>query len=584
MSPITGDKKASRLAQQLSRVVPGLPELLAYSRADFPRDIVAGLSVAAVALPVGVAYAQLAGFRPEFGLYASILPLVAYALFGTSRQLIVGPDAATCAIVAAAVGPLAAGNEVLYVSLSMALAFLAGVFCIAARFLRLGALADFLSTPILVGFLNGMALSIALGQIGKIFGFTIAKGGIIPRLVEFASKLNLTHPPTLAIGLLAFLVLAISPRLMPRLPAALAAMIITGAAVKLLGLDVAGVKIVGAVPAGLPQLRIPSVPVEFLPSLCAEAAGVALIGFSSMMLTARSFAVKNRYEIDVDREFAALGAANIAAALSQGFAVSGADSRTAMSDAAGGRTRVTGLVTAAAVAAVLLFFTSLLKYVPLAALGAILVKTASSLLDLRSLKTFYRVDRRELALSLLATLGVAAVGAVEAILIAVILALLRFVRLVSRPRVEVLGRVPGLSGFHSIDRHRDAVTIPGLRLFRFNAPIVFFNAPFFKSSVLEALGPDLKWFVIDMIPVTMLDVTGLQAVTDVIETLRARGIVFVAAGRETEWRERAERRGLKLNHRSFPTLRAALKGYEQENGLTTNAQAAPAGGPVQLHP
>jgi MFS superfamily sulfate permease-like transporter len=213
----------------------------------------------------------------------------------------------------------------------VALAFLAGVFCILARFFKLGVLADFLSRPILVGFLNGMALSIGLGQIGKIFGFPIAKEGIVPRLVEFASKLGLTHPPTLATGLAAFVVLAVSPKLFPRLPAALAAMVVTGAAVRLLGLDAAGVKTIGAVPAGLPPLRIPSFPPEVLPSLCAEAAGLALIGFSSMMLTARSFAAKNRYEIDADREFAALGAANIAAAISQAFAVSGADSRTAMS-------------------------------------------------------------------------------------------------------------------------------------------------------------------------------------------------------------------------------------------------------------
>jgi MFS superfamily sulfate permease-like transporter len=199
-------KKPAGWQQRLSRIAPGFPELMAYRRADLPNDMVAGLSVAAVALPVGVAYAQLAGFRPEFGLYASILPLVAYAFFGTSRQLIVGPDAATCALVAAAVGPLAGGNENVYASLSMALAFLAGVFCIAARFLKLGALADFLSKPILVGFLNGMALSIALGQIGKIFDFPIDKEGIVPRLVEFVSKLGLTHLPTLAIGLSAFVV------------------------------------------------------------------------------------------------------------------------------------------------------------------------------------------------------------------------------------------------------------------------------------------------------------------------------------------------------------------------------------------
>jgi high affinity sulfate transporter 1 len=575
MIPAAG-KSTGGWWNHLSRGAPGLPDLCNYRRADLPSDIIAGLSVAAVALPVGVAYAQLAGFRPEVGLYASCLPLVAYALFGTSRQLIVGPDAATCALVAAAVGPLAAGDQDLYAALSMVLALLAGLFCIVARFFKLGALADFLSRPILVGFLNGMAISIALGQIGKIFGFAISREGIVPRLIEFVSKLGQTHPPTLAIGVSAAVVLAVSGRVFRRLPAALAAMIVTGAAVRFLGFEEAGVKVVGPVPAGLPPLKIPSIPLDYIPGLCAEAAGVALIGFSSMMLTARSFAAKNRYEIDADREFAALGAANIAAALSHGFAVSGADSRTAMSDAAGGRTRVTGLVAAVAVAAVLLFFTGPLKYVPIAALGAVLVKAAYSLLDVKSLKQFYQVDRRALALSLVATLGVATVGAVQAIFVAVILALLQFVRLVSRPKVEILGSVPGIRGLHSVARHQNAFTIPGLLLFRFNAPIVFFNAPFFKRAALdaaEAAGPGLKWFVIDMIPVTMMDITGIQAAANLIETLRARGVTFIAAGRETEWRQWAENRRLESRYRSFPTLRATVKGFQRENCLPVGAHA-----------
>ena len=225
-------KNVSARLPRLSRKAPGLPDLLAYRRADLPGDLIAGLSVASVALPVGVAYAQLAGFRPEVGLYASILPLAAYALFGTSRQLIVGPDAATCALLASAVGPLAAGNGDLYLSLSTVLTFLAGAFCLAASLLKLGAIADFLSKPILVGFLNGMALSIALGQIGKIFGFPITKEGIVPRLAEFVSNLELTHLPTLAVGSAAFIVMVASPRLIPRLPAALAAVVVTGAAVR----------------------------------------------------------------------------------------------------------------------------------------------------------------------------------------------------------------------------------------------------------------------------------------------------------------------------------------------------------------
>lgn len=551
----------------LGRLAPGLPALLRYRRADLPQDLIAGLSVAAVALPVGVAYAQLAGFSPVVGLYASILPLVAYALFGTSRQLIVGPDAATCALVAAAVAPLAGGDDTLYLSLSVTLAALAGLFCIGASFLRLGALADFLSKPILVGFLNGISLHILAGQLGKLFGFSVEAQGIIPKLVELVAKFGQTHWPTLAVAAGTFAVLALSARLFPRLPAALVALVVAGLVVALLGLDGQGVAVVGAVPAGLPELRLPSFPLDLVDDLAGAAAGIGLVSFASMMLTARSFAAKNRYEIDADREFAALGAANLAASLSQGFAISGADSRTAMADAAGGRTQVTGLVAAATIALVLLFLTDPLSYVPIAALGAVLIKASLSLLDLRSLRDFWRLDRGELALSLLATLGVIWVGAVQAILVAVILALLRFVRVTSRPRVEVLGKVEGLSGFHSIARHAGAATEPGLLLFRFNAPLVFFNAPYFKQQALESIGaagPELKWFVLDALPLTQVDVTGYDALDSLSRTLRERGAELVVAGRKTETSERRSAKGLgksRIAARHFPTLRQAVKAY-----------------------
>lgn len=556
-------------AGRLARIAPGLPALLAYDRADLRHDLVAGLSVACVALPVGVAYAQLAGFSPEVGLYSSVLPLVAYALLGTSRQLVLGPDSATCALVAASIAPLAAGDAELYACLSVALCLLAGVLCVGASFLRLGALADFLSKPILAGFLNGIALSIALGQIGKIFGFAIESGGVIPRLLELAGKLHLTHAPTLMVGVASFAVLLLSAALLPRVPAALVAMALAAVAVKVFDLDAAGVTTVGPVRAGLPALTLPHVPLTMWPSLLGDAVGLALISFSSMMLTARSFADKNRYDVDADREFAALGAANIVSALSQGFAISGADSRTAMSDATGGRTQVTGLVAAAVIAAVLLFFTAPLQYVPIAALGAVLVRAAYSLVDVRTLRMLYRVDRLELLLSLLATLGVVAIGAVEAILVAVILALVRFVHLVSRPRVEVLGSVPELPGLHSIERHPGARTIPGLLVLRFNGPIVFFNAPYFRQQALAAAavaGPSLTWLVVDMIPVTMIDVTGLYTARDLIDTLRARGVVFATAGRQNEWRQWLARRGMEgfAGARSFPTLRAALEAHQRE--------------------
>ena len=243
--------------EALAKFAPGLANLLNYQRSNLSHDLVAGLSVAAIALPVGVAYAQLAGFNPAVGLYSSILPLVAYAIFGTSRQLIIGPDASTCALVVAAVAPLAADDQKLYESLSMTLALLAGVFCIGASFLKLGALADFLSKPILVGFLNGIALSIMLGQLGKVFGFSITAGGIVPRLIEFVGKLGQTHWLTVAVGSGTFVLLMLAPRLFRRVPAALVGMIIAAIIVRVFSLEAHGIKIVGEVPAGLPPLRIP---------------------------------------------------------------------------------------------------------------------------------------------------------------------------------------------------------------------------------------------------------------------------------------------------------------------------------------
>ena len=556
----------------MAKIAPGLGKLLGYRRSDLPHDFVAGLSVAAVALPVGVAYAQLAGFNPAVGLYSSVLPLLAYAIFGTSRQLIIGPDAATCALVTAAVAPLAAGDQRLYESLSVTLAVLAGILCIGASFLRLGGLADFLSKPILVGFLNGIALSIMLGQIGKIFGYSITKGGIVPRLVEFTGKLGLTHWPTLAVGLGAFLVLLVAPRLFRRIPAALLAILAAAIAARVLGLEGHGVKTVGEVPAGLPPIRVPQFPLALLPSLLGDAAGLALVTFSSMMLTSRSFASKNKYDIDADQEFAALGLANIATGLSQGFAVSGADSRTAMSDATGGRTQVTGLVAAATIALVLLFFTGPLRYVPIAALGAVLVKAAMSLIDVPALRAIYKIDRREFALSVLATVGVVAVGSIQAILVAVALAILRFIKLVSRPKIEILGKVKGLPGFHSVERYPDAATIPGLILLRFNAPLVFFNAPNFKRGVLaaaDAAGPSLKWLVLDMLPITLVDATGLYTAQELADTLRERGVVLAAAGRQTEWRLWAESREREPRDRKipfYPTFFEVIRAYQTVHG------------------
>lgn len=545
------------------RWAPGLYSLLNYQRADLGADIRAGLAVAAVAIPVGVAYAELAGFSPQMGLYCSLLPLLVYAVLGSSRQLILGPDAATCALVAASVAPLAGGDMALYMALSGVLAVLTGVICIVGSFMRLGALADFLSKPILVGFLNGIAITIVMGQLGKLLGIELTSSGLFPLLMEIIARFNEVHLPTALLTAGAFVVLFTSKGLIPSLPSAVSAMVLTAGAVALFSLDESGVRVLGTVPAGLPALSVPMVDVSFIPPLMADAAGLALVSFSSLMLTSRSFASRNRYTVDADQDLAALGVANISSALSQGFAIAGADSRTATADSAGGRTHATGLFAATAVALVLMFFTAPLAYVPVAALGAVLIVAGLSLVDLKTLIFICRVDRAEAVISILATVGVVAFGAIEGILVAVVLAVLRFVRLSARPRVEVLGRIPGVPGFHSQTRHGEARPIPGLLVLRFNGPLVFFNVGHFRHALFQALEQQERpprAVVLDFLPVTDVDVTGLFTLKEVHDLLSEQGIELAAGGRQTQWTHWSQERGINVEGvKMFRTLHQAVR-------------------------
>ena len=552
----------------LSELMPGLAALRRYRFGrDFSHDLFAGVSVAAVALPVSIAYAELAGLSPAVGLYASIGPLLAYALFGTSPQLMVNPDAASCAILAAAVAPLAGGDPALYLSLATALTLFTGILCVLASAFRLGALADFLSRPILVGFLNGIALSIFLGQIGKVLGFQVTASRIVPKLLEILSKLPTTQLPTLLVALFSVAVLLLVQRFLTRVPAALAVLVLSAVLVKLLDLPSSGVAVLAPVPAGLPMPSLPQVPLETIPKLLGSAAGLALVLFTSGTITSRSFASRGGYEVDVDRELVAYGVANMASSLAQGFVVTGADSRTAMAVTAGGRTQVTGLVAAAMIALVLLLFTGPLQFVPLAALGVVLIAAALSLLDMASLRQFWRMDRREFGLSLVTTAGVVALGSINGILVAVTLAVVRFVKHTARPSVELLGEEKGLPGLHSIDRHGQAQAIPGMVLFRFNAPLVFFNADHFKQCALAAVrasGDDLRWFVIDAIPISDVDINGLAVLKDLQQKLASRNVKLVWAGRQSEFlsclREMGELTE-RVSELTYPTLRQAVHAF-----------------------
>jgi high affinity sulfate transporter 1 len=547
----------------LLRVAPGLRNLLGYRREWLRHDAVAGVSVAAVALPTAIAYAELIGFEPVVGLYAAILPLLVYAIFGTSRHLIVNPDAATCAMIGTTLLPLTATHANSLMSLSITLAVFAGIFCILAGFLRLGFVADFLAQPILVGFLNGVAIHIFLGQIGNVFGFSMKSHGIVPSLLEFMQKLPQTHLPTLAVGALTIGVMLAGKRWLPKWPAPLLAVVFPVALVYTMGLEGKGVAVVGQVPSGLPRLRWPEFDPEFVAPLLGGALGVALLAFTNAIVVARSFAAKGRYEVDVDQEFIALGACQIAAGLSQGFAVSGTDSRTAMNYASGGKSQVSTVVAAGMMAAVLVFLTGPLGYLPKAALGAVLIVAAIGLFDVAELLRIWKIDRWEFAVSIITTLGVVALDILNGILMAVLIAILLLLTRVSRPPDAILGWVSGLKGFHNVLHHEKARTWPDLLLFRFGAALVFFNAPYFKRRVLEmaASHPDIKWFIVDGGTINSVDSTGAAILEALSEDLRTRGIRLGFANLRTEVRALLERSGVLAaigDSALFPTLKSAV--------------------------
>jgi high affinity sulfate transporter 1 len=554
-------------ARKVNKFMPGLAALGSYDRSWFRYDLVAGVSVAAVAIPVAIAYSQLAGVPPVYGLYASILPLVAYACFGSSRQLITAPDAATCAIVATIVIPLAGQDPVRYVSLTAALAVITGVFCIAAGVARLGFLTNFLARPILTGYLNGIAVSIISGQLGRLFGFSLEPGGFFRLMIQFISKLGQTHGLTLAAGLAFFILLRLLKRVAPKIPGPLVAVALGIAASSLFHLGGRGVALLGTIPAGLPPLMIPNMGAADLGPLALGAVGLALISFNSGMVTARGFAVKNRYEIDSNQEFIALGVADIGAGLLQGFAVSGADSRTAVNDSVGGKSQVTGLVAAGLLILVLLFFTAPLALLPIAVLSAVLVNAAIGLFDLQSLIQLRRISRQEFGVSMITLLGVITVGVLPGVLVAVGLAIILILIRVSRPHDAILGRAPGFDGFHDIQGHPDAETLPGLVIYRFDSSLLFFNSDFFKSRVRTAAGKaktELRCFLLDAESMPLIDTTGAATIEEVRRELTEKGVALAIAGAKGPLRAMLDRTRLTQqigSARLFPTLEAAVEEY-----------------------
>ncbi|HWD30542.1 MAG TPA: SulP family inorganic anion transporter [Pseudomonas sp.] len=550
----------------LSRWLPGLANLLRYRREWLHADLQAGLSVAAIQIPIAIAYAQIVGLPPQYGLYACILPMMVYALVGSSRQLMVGPDAATCAMVAGAIAPLALGDPARLAQLSVIVTILVGLMLIGAGLARAGFIASFFSRPILIGYLNGIGLSLLAGQLGKVLGFQIEGNGFILSLINLLQRLGEIHWVTLSIGMVGLGLLIWLPRRFPRLPAALVTVVIATLVVGVFGLDRFGVAILGPVPAGMPELAWPKTNLEEMKSLLRDALGIATVSFCSAMLTARSFAARHGYAINANHEFLALGVTNIAAGISQGFAVSGADSRTAVNDMVGGKSQLVGIIAALVIALILLFFTAPMAWIPQAALGAVLLMAGWGLIDVKSLGKIYKLSRFEFWLCVLTTVGVLGVGVLPGIIIAVTLAILRLLYSIYQPTDAVLGWVPGIEGQVDIEGHKDARTVKGLVVYRFDDAILFFNADYFKMRLLEAVQREVepRAVLFDAEAVSSIDVSGIAALREVRETLEARGIHFGIARARGRFLRMLVRSGIARemeNGMLYGSVRSGIRAY-----------------------
>lgn len=543
-------------------------------------DLLAGVAVAAVGIPTGLAYAELAGFSPVIGLYASILPLITYAIAGSSPQLIVGPDAATCAVVAATLEPLAGGNPQHYLDLSIILSILVGALCVAGGLLRLGGIANFLSRPVLVGFLNGMALTIISGQLGKLCGFAVRTDtGFFLRIADFVSKLPRTRFPTLIVGVVTLLLISVMGKLAPRLPSALVGVCGGIAMMTVLDSEKWAVTTLGTVPAGFLWPHLPASFISDAIHLLPNAAGIVLICFCGSMASAKSFAVKNGYQVEADREFIALGLANVTSGLSSGFPIAGTDSRTAINDITGGRSQVSGLAAALVMGSVLMVFAGPLAYVPTASLGAVLVLAGATLFDFQSVWKIRDISRSEFALSIIATLGVATIGVLPGIALTVILSLILLIRRASSPYDAILGQVPGIDGFTDISEYPNAETIPGLLIYRFDAALLFFNADYFKRRAHEVVASSdcpLRMFVFDMEAINVIDMTGLEAMEEIRSELTSKGIAFAVARAKVEVRNKLSRAGYwdRIGPTNFhPSVRSAVQsGLDELAGSSAGLQ------------
>ncbi|SEG83490.1 SulP family inorganic anion transporter [Bosea lathyri] len=509
-------------------------------------DITAGLAVAAVAIPSAVAYPAIAGLPPEVGVYASILPLVGYALFGPSRKLVVGPDAATMTVLAAALASLPLDNPADRVTAAAALAIMVGVLCVLGSKLSLGVVASFLSRPILIGFICGISVSILVGQIGRLTGVRIESDGLVLPLIEIVRNANLIHWPSVIFAGAMLGLLVLSARFRSPIPGPLVVVIVAGVASALFDLEGRGMKVIGALPSTMPALAFPNVTGLPVKDLLLGAGAIWLVGVSSGLVAARSFGAKDRFEVDADRELAGLGAANIFSGLFSGFPVTVSDSRTAINISAGGRSQLSGLVAALALTTLLLYLNDALRLLPNPALGAILAFAALNLIDVPGLREIWRVSRMEFAFALISMWGAISLGVLSGVVIAIAGTLLHVLLKEMRPRDALLGRIPGRPGFYKLHRTENAAPLPGLVLFMIQGSVLFFNADHVRARFESIAGnapPGTRWLVLDASAVAQIDSTAAAMLLNLRADLAAKGLKLAFAELHKEPRDILERAG-----------------------------------------
>jgi high affinity sulfate transporter 1 len=557
------------------RWLPGVQMLRDYQRAWITGDLVAGLVLAAMLVPVGIAYATASGVPGIYGLYATIVPLLAYAVFGPSRILVLGPDSALAPVILAVVAPLSMGDPTRAVTLASMMAMVSGLVCVLIGMLRLGFVTELISKPIRYGYMNGIALTVLISQLPKLLGFSIDGHGPLRDVVSIvqgvgAGQANWT---SFAVGggtLAAILLL----KPFKRIPGLLLAVIAATVAVDILNLNAtAGVKVLGPLPQGLPSFVLPLISYAQLKDVIIGGCAVAMVAFADTSVLSRSYAARMRTPVDPNQEMIGLGAANLATSLFQGFPISSSSSRTPVAEAAGAKTQLTGVAGAIAVALLLLFAPTLLKDLPSSALAAVVISAAIGLFEVADLRRIFRIQQWEFWLSIVCFVGVAFFGVIPGIGIAITMAVIEFLWDGWRPHYAVLGRVDGIRGYHDIKRYPDARRVPGLVLFRWDAPLFFANAELFHQCVLEVIAESpspVRQIIVAAEPVTSIDVTSADMLTELEHGLSESGIELRFAEMKDVVKDKLKRLEIfdRFGAASFhPTMGSAVDAYLEEHAI-----------------